>query len=78
MGAAPVRIEVQLSCTPLEAALDEDGCLECSDAKRLLGLRPDAEVRSRTPHIVVLSVTRHLRLVPAEGVHMMRCAHDAG
>ena len=53
-GAVPVRIEVQLSCEPLEAALDEDGgCLECSDAKRLLGLLPDAEVRSHGPHTVL-------------------------
>ena len=47
--AAPVRVEVQLSSVPLQAALDhvEKGCLDCGDAKGFLGLRSDAEVRSQ-------------------------------
>ncbi len=47
--AAPVRVEVQISSAPLQATLDqvEKGCLDCGDAKVLLGLRPDAEVRTQ-------------------------------
>jgi hypothetical protein len=53
-GAAPVRVEVHLSSAPLQTALDhvEKGCLDCGDAKVLLGLRPDAEVRSECAVVV--------------------------